>query len=277
MSALTKYPVQRIVRSGVGEGDILLDTSRQQVSADRLEGVGAVVHLAGEGIANERWTSAKKQRIRDSRILGTRLLATTLAGLTSKPATMVCASAIGYYGDRGSEVCSESSDAGDDFLAHVCQEWEEATEPARAAGIRVVNLRIGVVLSRAGGALHKMLPPFRWGVGGPIGDGKQFVSWISLTELVQVILFCVETEGISGPANAVAPNPVTNQEFTKTLGRLLSRPTVLPLPQFAARLMFGEMADALLLSSTRVTPLKLQQSGYQFTHPLLEDALNAEL
>jgi uncharacterized protein (TIGR01777 family) len=242
------------------------------IDASALEGVDAVVHLAGENIA-QRWTSSQKAKIRDSRIKGTQLLCETLARLSSPPKVLVSASAIGYYGDRGEQILTEDSPLGRGFLAEVCRGWEAATEPARQRGLRVVPLRFGVVLSPAGGALAKMLPPFRLGLGGMVGSGRQYMSWIALDDVVGAIQHAIVTDTLQGPTNAVAPQAVTNQEFTKTLGKALGRPTVFPLPAFAARLMFGEMADELLLASTRVQPAKLLGSGYRFRYPELEDAL----
>jgi uncharacterized protein len=243
------------------------------VGAQELEGHDAAVHLAGESIASGRWDEEKKRRILESRVKGTRLLAETLAGLKEKPRVLVSASAIGFYGDRGDEVLHEESASGEDFLSEVCREWEKATLAASQAGIRVVHLRIGFVLSAEGGGLPKMLTPFKLGLGGRVGSGRQYMSWITLDELISVIRRALEDEHLRGPVNAVAPNPATNAEFTKTLGRVLGRPTVFPLPAFAARLAFGEMADALLLSSTRVAPSRLQEAGYKFQHPELEGAL----
>jgi uncharacterized protein len=242
------------------------------IDASALEGVDAVVHLAGENIA-QRWTSSQKAKIRDSRVKGTQLLCETLARLSSPPKVLVSASAIGYYGDRGEQILTEDSPPGRGFLAEVCRVWEAATEPARQRGLRVVPLRFGVVLSPAGGALAKMLPPFRLGLGGMVGSGRQYMSWIALDDVVGAIQHAIVTDTLQGPTNAVAPQAVTNQEFTKTLGKALGRPTVFPLPAFAARLMFGEMADELLLASTRVRPAKLLGSGYRFRYPELEDAL----
>ena len=233
----------------------------------------AVVHLAGENIAGGRWNAARKARIRDSRVEGTRRLCEGLAGLDPRPAFLVAASAVGFYGDRGGERLDESSPAGSGFLADVCQEWEEAAAPAREAGIRVVHLRIGIVLTPAGGALGQMLPPFRLGVGGVIGSGRQFMSWIALDDVARAVLHAADADGLEGPVNAVAPHPVTNAEFTKTLGRVLRRPTVLPMPAFGARLAFGEMADALLLGGARVEPSRLLKTGFEFGHPDLEGAL----
>jgi uncharacterized protein (TIGR01777 family) len=243
---------------------------------EALEGFDAVVHLAGENIAG-RWTAAKKARIRDSRVQGTSALAAGLTRTKVLPRVMVCASAIGIYGDRGDEVLREDSAPGSDFLADVCKQWEASTEPAAKAGIRIVLLRFGVVLSPRGGALARMLPPFRMGAGGRIGSGRQWMSWITLEDLVAIIEHALRTESLRGPVNTVAPNPVTNAEFTGTLGTVLHRPTVFPLPAFMVRLMFGEMGDALLLSSQRVDCGKLLASGYRFRHAELKSALEALL
>lgn len=238
-----------------------------------LDGIDGVVHLAGEGIANRRWTRAQKERIRSSRLEPTRQLCERLAQLPLRPKVLVCASAIGIYGDRADQVLTETSAPGDDFLAGVCRAWEDATEPARAAGIRVVNLRFGVVVSPRGGALAKMLPPFLLGGGGVVGSGRQHMSWIALDDALGVILHSLATDSLSGPVNAVAPHAVTNREWTKTLGRVLRRPTILPMPAFAARLAFGELADALLLSSQRVVPDRLLASGYRYRYADLDEAL----
>lgn len=236
-------------------------------------GVDAVVHLAGEGIANGRWTAAKKRRIEDSRVNGTRQLAEQLARSESKPSVFVCASAIGFYGSRDNELLDENSTAGNGFLPEVCKKWEAATRLAEEAGIRTVHIRTGIVLSKKGGALKKMLPPFKMGAGGILGNGRQYMSWISLDDEVKAIRFLIDTGTISGAVNLVAPNPVTNREFTKTLGKILRRPTILPLPAFAARLLFGEMAEVLLLGSSRVAPKKLIDAGYEFCHADLQPAL----
>lgn len=246
------------------------NTGRITVSNTALD---ALVHLAGENIAGGRWNAARKSRIRDSRVDGTRRLAETLAGQAQRPHTLVVASAIGYYGDRGDERLIESSNAGEGFLPEVCHAWEAATAPARDAGIRVVHLRIGIVLTPAGGALAQMLLPFKMCVGGVIGPGRQYMSWIALDDVLAAIRHALQTETLDGPVNAVAPQPVTNAEFTSTLGRVLRRPTVMPLPAFFARLAFGEMADALLLSSTRVQPARLEETGFTFQYPELEAAL----
>jgi len=233
----------------------------------------AVVHLAGENIAAGRWTERQKARIRDSRVKGTRLLCDLLARYSPPPKALVCASAVGYYGDRGDEILKEESASGSDFLSDVCGEWEAATQTAVERGIRVVNLRIGVVLSPLGGALAKMLTPFKLGAGGVIGSGRQYMSWIALDDAVRAFHFALTNQSLHGPVNAVAPNAVTNRDFTRTLGRVLSRPTVFPMPAFAARLAFGEMADALLLASTRVQPARLLAGGFTFRYPDLEGAL----
>jgi uncharacterized protein (TIGR01777 family) len=252
------------------------DQDKGILDTEAVEGLDAVVHLAGESIVG-RWTATKKRRIRDSRWLGTKSLSESVAKLKRKPRVLVCASAVGYYGDRGDEVLREDSGKGSGFLAEVCEGWETATELAARAGIRVVNLRIGVVLSNKGGALRKMLMPFRLGAGGVIGGGKQYWSWIDLNDLVGVILFAITHDNLRGPVNAVAPHAVTNREFTKTLGRVLARPTPFPMPAFGARMAFGEMADALFLASARVEPAKLLAAGYNFQFPTLEEALRNHL
>ena len=268
------HEVTRLVRGQPkpGEKAAHWDPMAGSIDASALEGVDAVVHLAGENIA-ERWTAAKKARIRDSRVRGTQLLCETLTRLSSPPKVLVSASAIGYYGDRGEETLTDDSPPGRGFLSEVCRAWEAATEPARQQGIRVVPLRLGVVLSTAGGALAKILPPFRLGLGGVLGSGRQYMSWIALDDVVGAIQHAIVTDALQGPSNAVAPRAITNQEFTKTLGKVLGRPTAIPLPAFAARLMFGEMADELLLASARVQPTKLLASGYRFRYPELEEAL----
>jgi uncharacterized protein (TIGR01777 family) len=233
----------------------------------------AVIHLAGEPIAEGRWTEEKKRRIRESRVQGTRVLSEALAGLKHKPSVLLSASAIGYYGARGSEILTEESAPGDDFLAKVCREWEEATEPAARAGIRAAQMRFGVILSSKGGALVKMLTPFKLGLGGRLGSGEQYMSWIALDDVVGVVDYLLEKDEMSGPVNTVAPNPVTNKDFTKALGHALSRPTLFPVPKFAIRLAFGEVADVALLASQRVEPVRLKASGYVFKYPELKSAL----
>jgi uncharacterized protein len=269
------HQVVRIVRSngGVTEEAVSWDPSSGRIDASRLEGLDAVVHLAGENIAARRWNAAQKARIRDSRVQGTKLFCETLARLKHPPSVLVSASAIGFYGNRDDEGLSEVSPSGTGFLADVCREWEAATELAVGAGIRVVHLRFGVILSPRGGALATMLTPFRLGLGGRLGNGRQWMSWISLDDAVGSIYHALCSDHLRGPANAVAPNPVTNLEFTKTLGKVLGRPTIFPMPGFMARLAFGEMADDLLLASTKVLPRALLDSGYSFLHPNLEGAL----
>jgi hypothetical protein len=239
----------------------------------RLAGVDAAVHLAGENIAARRWTEAQKDAIRRSRVEGTRRLCEALAGLAPPPRVLVAASATGLYGDRGDELLTEESVPGAGFLAQVCRGWEAAAEPAKRAGIRVVHLRFGMVLSPRGGALGKMLTPFQLGAGGRMGSGRQYVSWVAIDDAIGAVLHALATNDLRGPVNVVAPTPVTNAEFARTLARVMRRPALVPLPAFAARLAFGEMADALLLASARVVPAKLQASGYRFRFADLEAAL----
>jgi uncharacterized protein (TIGR01777 family) len=239
-----------------------------------LDGVDAVVHLAGESVAGGRWTEARKRRIRDSRVGATRRLCETLARLPRLPRVLVAASAIGYYGDRGDEVLREESPPGVGFLPEVCREWEAAAEPAARRGIRVVHVRIGLVLSPKGGALAAMLPAFRLGLGGPVGTGAQWMSWIGMDDALGAILHALMNEALAGPVNLVAPAPVTNREFARTLARVLRRPAIFPFPAFAARAVFGhQMADELLLASARVVPERLQATGYAFRDVTLEGAL----
>lgn len=269
------HRVTRLVRSEPTSGKAAVYWNPETGSIDRsaLEGIDAVVHLAGENIAAGRWTAEKKIRIRDSRIKGTRLLCECLARVSKPPKVLVSASAIGYYGNRGDETLNEESASGSGFLAQVCRDWEAAAEAAVRSGVRVVKLRIGVVMSPVGGALAKMLPPFRIGAGGRIGNGKQYMSWIAIDDLLGVILHALRTDTLTGPVNAATLNPVRNNEFTKILGQVLRRPTVFPMPAFAARLAFGEMADELLLASTRVEPARLLATGYVYRYPELEAAL----
>jgi uncharacterized protein (TIGR01777 family) len=270
------HEIARLVRESPNsrQTEISWHPAKREIDLKGLEGFDGVVHLAGENIAGGRWTEAMKRRIRDSRAQGTRFLCESLARLERKPSVLVCASAIGFYGHRGDELLDESSGPGSDlFVVDVCKDWEAACQPARDAGIRVVNLRLGVVLSPKGGALANMLLPFKLGGGGILGDGKQWMSWIALDDAAGTIQHCLATESLTGPVNAVTPNPVTNFEYTKALGRVLSRPTILPMPAFAARLVFGQMADELLLASARVVPGKLESTNYHFRHPELEPAL----
>jgi uncharacterized protein len=270
------YEVTRLVHgSTTGPAQVAWNPA-QPLAPDSVTGFDAAVHLAGESIVG-RWTNEKKQRIRDSRIAGTRHLAEALAKAPQRPQVLISASAVGYYGDRGDEILSEESPSGSGFLAEVCVGWESATVPAAKTGIRTAHIRTGVVLSTEGGALSKMLMPFRLGVGGNIGSGRQWWSWIALGDLVGIMLHTLKTETVQGPVNAVSPNPVTNAEFTKTLGSVLSRPTIFPLPAFAARLILGQMADELLLASQRVEPRRIQAAGYEFQQPDLRPALQAIL
>ena len=265
------YEIVRLTRShNAGPGTIHWDPA-QQLSAESISGFDAVVHLAGESIVG-RWTEAKKRRIRDSRVLGTQHLAQALAKAVQPPQVLVCASAIGYYGSRGDEILREDSPSGSDFLSGVCREWESAAGPAADAGIRTVHARFGIVLSDKGGALKQMLLPFRLGLGGRVGGGQQWWSWVDLQDVVGAILHAIRTN-IHGPMNVVSPNPVTNLEFTSVLGLVLSRPTICPVPAFAARLAFGQMADELLLASQRVEPAKLKESGYPFKFTKLRSSL----
>ncbi|QDU86739.1 Epimerase family protein [Pirellulimonas nuda] len=259
------------------EREVYWKPSAGEIDASRLEGVDGVVHLAGVNIADKRWTPEFKQKIVDSRVQGTELLAGAIAALADKPRVLVQASAIGYYGDRGDAVMTEESSAGDDFLAKTCVLWEASSKAAWEAGVRVAQLRIGVVMSPEGGALKELLPKFNLGGGATLGDGKQWMSWVALPDVVGALRFCLDNEGVHGAVNGAAPGAVTNREFTKTLAGVLSRPALLTLPKFAVRAMFGEMGDALLLSSTRVAPTRLEEAGYRFKHPELEPALRALL
>ncbi|HEU4564499.1 MAG TPA: TIGR01777 family oxidoreductase [Gemmatimonadaceae bacterium] len=272
------WSVARVVRSAASarDGDIVWDPAGGVVDAAQLDGVDAVVHLAGEPIA-QRWSAEAKRRIRESRVQGTRTLVRTIARLDRPPRVLVSASAIGVYGDRGDELLDESSPPGRDFLAEVARAWESEAAGAASARTRVVSPRFGIVLAERGGALAKMLPAFRLGGGGRLGDGRQWMSWVSLDDLVASIVFALEHEELEGAVNVVAPNPVTNAEFTDTLGRVLGRPTLVHVPAFALRLMFGEMADATLLASQRVAPRRLEGAGFRFRHARLEEALRAAL
>ena len=267
------HRVTRLVRAAAADEGEASWNPNASFDASQLNGIDGIVHLAGENIAAARWSQSVKQRIRDSRVQGTRALCESIAKLKSPPKVLACASAIGYYGDRGDTTLNEDSAAGSGFLPDVARQWEAATEPARDAGIRVVNLRFGVILSPNGGALNSMLTPFKLGVGGRVGSGQQYWSWISIDDTVGAIHHALMTESIAGPVNVVAPNPVTNQEFTKTLGQVLSKPTFLPMPVRAARLALGEMVDELLLASARVEPEQLARTDYRFRQPTLESAL----
>jgi len=272
------HSVYRLVRrKPVADDEIFWDPRTGEIDAAALEGMDAIVHLAGESIAGGRWTQGRKQRILTSRVDGTRLLAETIARLRVPPSVLVSASATGYYGSRGDELLTENSESGTGFLADVCRAWEAATAPAMSAGIRVVSPRFGVILAGNGGLLTRVTNLFRLGLGGRLGDGEQYFSWIALDDLLYVIHRAITDASLNGPINAVAPQPVTNREFTATLGRVLGRPAVLPAPERALRLVFGEMADELLLTSQRTTPARLIDSGFDFAFPTLEDALRHEL
>ena len=266
------HRVTRLTRSPRSAGDIGWDPEAGMIEGD-LNGTDAVVHLAGESIAEGRWTPEKKRRILESRQKGTRLLAERIAALPTPPSVMVSASATGYYGDRGNELLTEESEPGEVFLSRVCQEWEEAASPAREAGVRVVHPRFGIVLSTKGGALGTTLPIFKLGAGGKIGSGRQYWSWISMDDVVASIVHAVETDSLVGPVNVVTPDAPTNAEYTGVLGRVLNRPTFFAVPAPAARIALGEVADELLLASARVEPAKLKASGYKYRHPELEGAL----
>jgi len=267
--------------SGVAdESAIAWDPKAGTLERDRLAQADAVIHLGGANVAKGPWTEERKRLIRDSRVQSTALLSEALADMPAekRPKAFLCASAIGYYGDRGDEWLDETSEPGPpDFLTEVSREWEAATQAAADSGVRVVNLRIGVVLSPDGGALAKMLTPFKLGVGGVVGSGRQYMSWIDLDDVVGAIIHCLTRDDVQGPVNLTAPNPAANREFTKTLGRVLHRPTFLPLPTFAVKLGFGEMGEDLLLASTRVKPKALLDSGYAFHYPDLEASLRHQL
>jgi len=270
--------VTRLVRSQPGPGDALWDLREATIDAPALEGHDAVVHLAGAGIGDHRWTDAYKREVSDSRVRATVLLCETLAKLDRPPRVLVSGSAVGLYGDRGDEELTEASGPGTGFLADLVTEWEAATEAASDAGIRVVRLRSGVVLSRKGGALKKQLLPFKLGAGGKLGSGKQWLSWIALDDEIAAILHLIRRDTLRGPVNATAPNPVTNAEFTKALGAALKRPTIATVPRFALKAIFsGQMADEMLLAGQRVLPRALEASGFTFSLPRLNEALRAML
>jgi uncharacterized protein len=267
----------RIVRGrAAGDDELGWDPEAATIDADGLEGIGGVVHLAGAGIGDKRWTDARKRLILESRTKGTGLLARTLAGLTHPPSALVSASAIGYYGNRGDEPLDEQSAPGNDFVAGVCVQWEAATAPAADAGIRVARVRSGIVLGREGGVLPRLLLPFRLGVGGRIASGRQYMSWISIDDEVRAILHALTQDSAAGPVNLTGPAPVTNDEFTKTLGRVVRRPTVIPTPLLPVKVRYGgELVQHLLVEGQRVLPKRLEETGFRFAHPTLEDALRA--
>jgi hypothetical protein len=265
--------VRRLVRSGPAGSDCLWEPSRGHIELDSAGEIDVVVHLAGENIASGRWTKAKKARIADSRIDGTDLLAGALADGLYRPKLFISASAVGYYGHPGDRIVDETQPRGQGFLAEVAADWEAAAGPVVDAGLRVVFLRLGMVLGAGGGALGRMLGPFRWGLGGVIGSGRQYISWVSLQDVLGIVARIIDDSSISGPVNVVSPNAVTNREFTKTLGGVLGRPTLARMPALAARLLFGQMADELLVRGVRAEPRVLIDAGYEFRHPQLEGAL----
>jgi uncharacterized protein (TIGR01777 family) len=269
------YEPLRMVRREPGAADeVRWDPATGMIDVEGLDGVAGAIHLAGDNVASGRWNEAKKKRIRDSRVQGTELLAEALAKLTPKPRVLVSASAIGYYGVRGDEVLDERSGPGEGFLASVCQQWEAAAGAAKEAGIRVVNARIGVVLAAEGGALAKMKTPFLFGVGGRIGDGRQYMSWITLRDVVSALVFALERDDLEGPVNLVSPSPVTNAAFTAALGRALKRPAIIPVPKLALRLGAGpEMANEMLIGGSRVIPAALEAHGFSWADPEIEAAL----
>lgn len=260
------------VRADLLAREIAWNPEQGVINPSLLEGMDAVVHLAGENIIG-RWTQSKKKHIRESRVVGTQLLCRALCELKTPPSVFICASAIGYYGNRESEILTEESSKGEGFLAGVCEEWEEATRLAAAKGIRTLNLRIGMVLSAQGGPLKQMLPAFKAGIGGRLGSGSQYISWIAIDDLVRIIDYAIQHEHLAGPLNAVSSHPITNQEFTQVLGHILRRPTFFSIPAFMVKLIFGQLGEEVLLSSTRVKPKKLEEEGFQFNYPYLEQAL----
>lgn len=266
------HRVTRLVRRPPAAASELEWDPMQPVPPDKVSGFDAVIHLSGESIASH-WDQKKRQAIRDSRVISTRNLAQALAHSPAKPRVLITASAIGYYGNRGQEMLTENSAPGYNFLGMVCREWEKATEPATEAGIRTAQMRIGIMLSLTGGALKQMLKPFRFGLGGIIGNGKQYWSWVAIEDVVGALRHALTHEGLSGPVNVVSPNPVTNIEFTRAIAQVVRRPALFPLPPFAVRLFFGQMGEELMLASARVLPSKLEASGYKFRYPELKPAL----
>ncbi|MET0627372.1 MAG: TIGR01777 family oxidoreductase [Acidimicrobiia bacterium] len=273
------HRVVRLVRgTPVGPDEVHWDPDADEIDAERLAGIDAVVHLAGAGIGDKKWTPERKALILQSRTRGTGLLARTLAAMATPPAVLVSGSAIGYYGNRGDEVLTEESAPGDDFTAEVCQAWESATEAATEAGIRVVTVRTGIVLAAEGGVLKRLLLPFKLGLGGRVASGKQYMSWITLDDEVGAIVHLLSAESVRGPVNLTAPNPATNAELTDALGRALHRPTILPTPLAPLKVLYGsELVQSLLVDGQRVSSAKLAASGYEFAHPQLDDALRAVL
>ena len=268
------HDVVRLLRpqSRASANGIMWDPAAGSLDAREVEGFDSVVHLSGENIANRRWSEAQMARIRDSRIGSTTLLAETLASLDSPPSVLACASAGGYYGDRGVELLDEDASVGTGFMAEATKEWEDATGPAASAGIRVVNLRIGVVLTAAGGMLSRVLPIFKLGIGGRLGSGSQYMSWLTRSDVIDATVWTLEHDDLSGPVNVSSPNPVTNKEFTRALGRALRRPAVLVVPTFALRIMQGDLSE-VVMSSARMAPARLRESGFEFRHPEIDGAL----
>ena len=272
------HEIVRLVRHRSGQpGNVVWDPLGESMEPAPLEGVDVVVHLSGESLADGRWTNAKKKRFWDSRVCSTSLLSKTLAQLQRQPSLMISASAVGFYGDRGEEILTEDSPAGTGFVADLCREWEGASAVVAAAGVRVIHMRLGIVLARNGGALPKMLTPFRLGLGGIIGSGRQFVGWIALEDVVGAVMHLIDRSQLAGAVNFVAPQEVTNRQLTKTLGRVLHRPTLIAIPALAAQIAFGEMANELLLASARVTPRRLLDDGFVFAYPQLQAALEHAL
>jgi uncharacterized protein (TIGR01777 family) len=273
------HEVRRLVRgpSRPERGEISWDPAGGSIDADALRGIEVAIVLSGENIGSTRWSAEKKRALRDSRILSLGLVSETLASLEPRPRALIATSAIGYYGDRGDEVLTEESPAGEGFFPDLVRDWEAAAAPARDAGIRVVHLRLGLVLSGQDQLLGRVMPLFRLGLGGPIGSGRQWMSWISLEDTLRIVRLALENESISGPINCVAPHPVTNTEFTRALGRIVGRPTLFRVPAFALRLLMGEVADETALASTRVVPRKLESAGFRFEHPEIESVLRRAL
>ncbi|MBL8880531.1 MAG: TIGR01777 family oxidoreductase [Phycisphaerales bacterium] len=269
--------VRRSGSAGTSSHEIVWNPATARLDPQALDGVEAVVNLAGESIADGRWTDARKKAILDSRVLATDLISRTIAAMRRPPRVLISASAIGYYGARNEAPLDEDAPPGSGFLAEVCRAWESATQPAADAGVRIVNLRIGLVLAASGGALEKMLPIFKFGMGGIVGSGRQFMSWITLTDLLRAIRFAIERDHLRGAVNAVAPHAVTNRDFTMTLARVLHRPAIIPAPAFAIRAAMGEMGEQLLLSGANVRPKRLLDAGFSFSHPELDAALRHEL
>ena len=276
---LEGHEVVRLVRrpSPLGPFEAFWDPAAGRLDGEAVEGFDAVVHLSGENLAEGRWTGARKVALRASRIDTTRLLASALARARRKPRVLISSSAVGYYGNRGGEILKESSPAGSGFVATLCRDWEAAAAPAAEAGIRVVHLRSGVILSASGGVIARMRPVFRLGLGGPLGRGNQWLSWISLPDLLRAIEHLLGAEAVRGPVNTVSPSPVTNREFTRALGRALRRPAAIPVPALALRLLFGEMARDTVLASQRAVPARLIETGFEFMFPDIRDALEHAL